>query len=150
MSPRSIRHVCFFDETILDTKIQYIVKTTTIYGFSVSCTSASGEGEGRQQIDHHGPHRCVPASLRDVEGGVVDRDAVLAVQTPQGFPADRLRAAHASGADASDDATLVEADGGTVVVVDGDPANLKLTRPVDLALAAAALRSFDRESASDG
>jgi len=92
----------------------------------------------------------VPDSLRDVEGGVVDRDVVLAVQTPQGFPADRLRAAHASGADASDDATLVEADGGTVVVVDGDPVNLKITRPVDLALAAAALESSDRESASDG
>ena len=92
----------------------------------------------------------VSDSLRDVKGGVVDRDAVLAVQTPQGFPADRLRAAHASGADASDDATLVEADGGTVVVVDGDPVNLKITRPVDLALAAAALGSSDRESASDG
>ena len=92
----------------------------------------------------------VADSLRDVEGGVVDRDAVLVVQTPQGFPVDRLRAAHASGADASDDATLVEADGGTVVVVDGDPANLKITRPVDLALAAAALGSVDWESASDG
>ena len=37
-----------------------------------------------------------------------------------------------------------------VVVVDGDPVNLKITRPVDLALAAAALGSSDRESASDG
>ena len=92
----------------------------------------------------------VSDTLRDVEGGVVDRDAVLAVQTPQGFPADRLRAAHAFGADASDDATLVEADGGTVVVVEGDPANLKITRPVDLAMATAALGSSDRESASDG
>ena len=92
----------------------------------------------------------VSDSLRDVEGGVVDRDAVLAVQTPQGFTDDRLRAAHAFGADASDDATLVEADGGTVVVVEGDPANLKITRPVDLAMATAALGSSDRESASDG
>jgi len=81
----------------------------------------------------------VADSLRATDGSVVDRDGVIAVQTPQGFSADRLRAAHAAGNDASDDATLVEAGGGTVVVVDGDPANLKITRPVDLALAAAAL-----------
>ena len=81
----------------------------------------------------------VADSLRAVDGSVVDRDGVIAVQTPQGFPADRLRSAHASGGDAGDDATLVEAAGGTVVVVDGDPANLKITRSVDLALAAAAL-----------
>ncbi len=81
----------------------------------------------------------VADSLRATDGSVVDRDAVIAVQTPQGFPAGRLRSAHASGGDASDDATLVEAVGGTVVVVDGEPANLKITRPVDLALAAAAL-----------
>ena len=81
----------------------------------------------------------VADSLRAVDGGPVDRDGVLAVQTPQGFPAHRLRAAHAGGVDASDDATLVEAAGGTVVVVDGEPTNLKITRPVDLALAAASL-----------
>lgn len=92
----------------------------------------------------------VADSLRDVNGGVVDRDAVLAVQTPQGFPADRLRAAHASGPDASDDATLVEADGGTVVVVDGDLTNFKITRPVDLTLAAAAFGLVERERTSDG
>ena len=91
----------------------------------------------------------VADSLRAVDGGVVDRDGVLAVQTPQGFPADRLRAAHAAGTDASDDATLVEAVGGTVVVVDGEPANLKITRPVDLVLATASLGSADDGSGSD-
>jgi 2-C-methyl-D-erythritol 4-phosphate cytidylyltransferase len=65
----------------------------------------------------------------------VARDGVIAVQTPQGFSADSLRAAHAGGGEASDDATLVEAAGGTVVVVEGEPANLKITRPADLDLA---------------
>lgn len=92
----------------------------------------------------------VADSLRAVDGGVVDRDGVLAVQTPQGFPADRLRAAHAAGTDASDDATLVEAVGGTVVVVDGEPANLKITRPVDLVLATESLGSADDGSGFDG
>ena len=50
-----------------------------------------------------------------------------------------LRAAHASGDDATDDAALVEARGGKVVVVPGDPRNLKLTDARDLAVAAALL-----------
>ncbi|MDP6976867.1 MAG: 2-C-methyl-D-erythritol 4-phosphate cytidylyltransferase [Acidimicrobiales bacterium] len=73
-------------------------------------------------------------SLRRVDGAV-DREGMMAVQTPQGFPAATLRAAHAGGADASDDATLVEAYGGSVVVVDGEGDNLKVTRPVDLLVA---------------
>ncbi len=77
----------------------------------------------------------VTDSLRTAGGGVVARDGVIAVQTPQGFNADSLRAAHAGGGEASDDATLVEAAGGTVVVVEGEPANLKITRPADLDLA---------------
>jgi 2-C-methyl-D-erythritol 4-phosphate cytidylyltransferase len=77
----------------------------------------------------------VTDSLRTAGGGVVARDGVIAVQTPQGFSADSLRAAHAGGGEASDDATLVEASGGTVVVVEGEPANLKITRAADLDLA---------------
>ena len=92
----------------------------------------------------------VADSLRATDGSVVDRDGVIAVQTPQGFPANRLRSAHASGDDASDDATLVEAAGGTVVVVDGEAANLKVTRPVDLALAAAALDAGDNAAEGGG
>ena len=45
------------------------------------------------------------------------------------------KTAHAAGNDASDDATLVEAYGGSVVVVDGEADNLKVTRPVDLLVA---------------
>jgi 2-C-methyl-D-erythritol 4-phosphate cytidylyltransferase len=62
----------------------------------------------------------------------LDRPALRAVQTPQAFAADILRQAHAGGADATDDAALVEAAGGRVVVVEGDPANLKVTGPDDL------------------
>ena len=69
----------------------------------------------------------------------VDRDGLVAVQTPQAFTAGALRAAHASGAEATDDAGLLEAAGLAVAAVDGDPANLKLTRAEDLALAEALL-----------
>lgn len=77
----------------------------------------------------------VTDSLRTVEGQPVDRDRFVAVQTPQGFRCSVLRAAHAEGGEASDDATLVDHRGGRVVHVEGDPGNLKITVPTDLALA---------------
>jgi 2-C-methyl-D-erythritol 4-phosphate cytidylyltransferase len=64
-----------------------------------------------------------------------DRATLRAVQTPQAFAGAVLRRAHAAGRDGTDDAALVEALGGRVVVVAGDPANRKLTEPADLAWA---------------
>lgn len=69
----------------------------------------------------------------------LDRSSLRAIQTPQAFAAAALRKAHATGSDATDDAALVEAIGGRVVVVDGDPANLKITGPDDLVRAEALL-----------
>lgn len=78
----------------------------------------------------------VPDTLKTVEDGkvtaTVDRHAVVAVQTPQAFRAEVLRAAHAQGAQATDDAGLVEALGATVRLVAGDPRNIKVTTPADL------------------
>ena len=68
-------------------------------------------------------------------GSVVDtpdRSRLVAVQTPQAFRAGALRAAHRSGSDATDDAALVEAAGGSVIVVRGDRLNRKITEPEDL------------------
>ena len=76
--------------------------------------------------------------------GTPDRSRLRAVQTPQGFAVAALVRAHELGAArgahealaASDDAGLVEAAGGrVVVVVEGDPLALKVTTPLDLALA---------------
>jgi 2-C-methyl-D-erythritol 4-phosphate cytidylyltransferase len=65
----------------------------------------------------------------------LERDDLVAVQTPQAFRADVLRRAHEGEPDATDDATLVEDVGGIVLVVDGEATNLKITGPVDLAIA---------------
>jgi 2-C-methyl-D-erythritol 4-phosphate cytidylyltransferase len=62
----------------------------------------------------------------------LDRSTLVAVQTPQAFSAELLRRAHAAGAEATDDAALLEALGATVRVVPGDPRNLKITTPADL------------------
>jgi 2-C-methyl-D-erythritol 4-phosphate cytidylyltransferase len=85
----------------------------------------------------------VTDTVKRVEDGrVVDtppRDGLVLVQTPQAFRAEVLRAAHRSGEDATDDAALVEAQGGTVVVVPGAPSNLKVTGADDLLVAEALL-----------
>ena len=80
-------------------------------------------------------------TIRRRDGGTADRRELVAVQTPQAFRADVLRAAHAGGADATDDATLVEAAGGTVTMVAGDSRNLKITESHDLAMAEVLLRA---------
>ena len=77
----------------------------------------------------------VTDTLRDLAGGTVDRQRLVAVQTPQGFRADVIRRAHAGEGEASDDASLVEAAGGKVTVVDGDSRNIKVTNRTDLTLA---------------
>ena len=85
----------------------------------------------------------VTDTIRWRNGAPADRREMVAVQTPQGFRAAALRSAHAGGADATDDATLVEAAGGSVVTVAGDNRNLKITDPHDLAVAEALLGMGD-------
>lgn len=75
--------------------------------------------------------------------GTPDRRALWAAQTPQAFPAHVLREAHAraaaEGVSATDDAALVARYGGKVVVIEGEPENLKVTTPTDIAIAEALL-----------
>jgi 2-C-methyl-D-erythritol 4-phosphate cytidylyltransferase len=81
------------------------------------------------------PVVAVTDTLRERDGATVDRDRFVAVQTPQGFRVDVLRAAHASGEEGTDDASLAEAIGAKVVLVDGDPTNIKITDASHLAMA---------------
>ena len=71
----------------------------------------------------------------------LDRSELVAVQTPQAFGAATLRAAHDGNPEATDDAALVEAAGGVVVVVSAPRWNLKVTEPDDLAVAEALIRA---------
>lgn len=74
----------------------------------------------------------------------VDRSALRAVQTPQGFRRAVLAAAHAAAVDAhTDDAGLVEQQGVEVRCVPGSEYALKITRPFDLALAEFLLRAAE-------
>jgi 2-C-methyl-D-erythritol 4-phosphate cytidylyltransferase len=95
-----------------------------------------------------GADAAVPAlpvvdTIKRVDDGqvieTVPRQGLVTVQTPQAFRAAALREAHARGGVDTDDAALIEAAGGKVVVVEGERRNLKLTLADDLELAQALL-----------
>jgi 2-C-methyl-D-erythritol 4-phosphate cytidylyltransferase/2-C-methyl-D-erythritol 2,4-cyclodiphosphate synthase len=93
------------------------------------------------------PALAVTDTVKRVREGVVaetlDRDELRAVQTPQAFRAAALRQAFSAPADtvrgATDCASLVEAAGFAVAAVAGEPGNVKITAPDDLARAEARL-----------
>jgi 2-C-methyl-D-erythritol 4-phosphate cytidylyltransferase len=90
----------------------------------------------------------VPDTVKRVAGETVEstlpRDRLRLAQTPQAFLAPALRAAHdraeREGREVTDDAAVLELAGYRVRVVPGDPANIKITTPRDLALAAVVLQ----------
>jgi 2-C-methyl-D-erythritol 4-phosphate cytidylyltransferase len=80
-------------------------------------------------------------TVKRIDGDAVtetlDRDGLVTAQTPQAFVAPVLRDALAGDVpSASDCASLVEARGGRVRAVEGDPHLLKVTTPADLELVA--------------
>ena len=85
----------------------------------------------------------VKDTIKVVEGRVVkntpDRSTLFAVQTPQVFDLDILRAAlkkaEQEGSAVTDDCSAVELMGMSVKIVEGDERNIKVTTPMDLKIA---------------
>ena len=67
----------------------------------------------------------------------VDRNKVRIIQTPQTFFSDMIKAAFEQDYDDAftDEASVVERLGVKINLIDGDPANIKITKPVDLLIA---------------
>jgi len=90
----------------------------------------------------------VTDTLKRAEGDIVlgsaDRRDLWAAQTPQAFRVEVITRAYEraqrDGLPATDDASLVEAMGHAVRLVQGSPRNIKITYPQDLALAETMLR----------
>lgn len=88
---------------------------------------------------------------RVVISETVDRGTLWRAQTPQAFRTDALRRAlaadPAAAAAATDEAMLIEAAGGRVLIHPAPPENLKVTVPHDLRFAELLLSERARESA---
>lgn len=90
----------------------------------------------------------VKDTIKIARDGIVestpDRSTLFAVQTPQVFDAQLLRAALKSaqelGAEVTDDCSAVERIGKAVYLTDGSYENIKITTPEDIALAMAILQ----------
>jgi 2-C-methyl-D-erythritol 4-phosphate cytidylyltransferase len=92
----------------------------------------------------------ITATIKEVQDNTivatVDRTRLYEAQTPQIFAAELLRRAYANLANLdkskiSDDAQLVEALGQKVSIVETDSTNIKITRPGDIAVAEAIIKS---------
>jgi len=85
----------------------------------------------------------VHGTLKRAAGGLIratlPREEFWEAQTPQVFRRELLREAYAGDAEATDDAHLVERLGRPVSLVPGDPRNVKITTPADLAFAEAVI-----------
>lgn len=98
---------------------------------------------GAQRFPAAAPAVPVKDTVKVAAGGLVadtpDRAALRAIQTPQVFDADLLRAALQKavddGAEVTDDCAAVERLGATVALTQGEERNLKITTPTDLAVA---------------
>lgn len=85
-------------------------------------------------------------SYRIVEGDdsrIIDRSALRMVQTPQVFHAEALRAAYEQpfSSTFTDDASVMEAAGHKVTLVDGERENIKITTPSDMLIAEAIINA---------
>jgi 2-C-methyl-D-erythritol 4-phosphate cytidylyltransferase len=111
--------------------------------------------------DDGGPDGVVPGipvsdTIKVDRNGIVyetlDRTNLRAIQTPQAFRLGLLRRLHELPREylraATDDASLVEREGGRVEIVAGEKTNIKLTSPEDLVFAEAILAA--REGATHG
>ncbi len=81
----------------------------------------------------------VTDTVKKVDGDriveTLDRSVLWGAQTPQVFRTDALRSALRSTDAVTDEAMLIEAAGGKVLVHDPGVANLKVTTPLDLRVA---------------
>ena len=96
------------------------------------------------------PATALTDSIRERDGNTgrsrsVDRTKFVAVQTPQVFGLGLLRRGYAEEyrPEFTDDASVVEALGARVFMVEGNAANIKLTTPFDLQIAELLLKQID-------
>lgn len=104
---------------------------------------------------HDGAVVAVPVkdTIKIVCNGIIQntppRENLWQAQTPQAFRFDKIFKAHlsaeADGFSATDDASLLERDGGDLRIILGDYRNIKITTPEDLTLVIAFITAMERE-----
>ena len=101
-------------------------------------------------------HAVIPAvapadSYRIVEGNnshIIDRSTLRMIQTPQVFSAELLRNAYKQpfSTTFTDDASVVEAAGEKITLIEGERENIKITTPSDMIIAEAIISSESNDT----
>jgi 2-C-methyl-D-erythritol 4-phosphate cytidylyltransferase len=78
-------------------------------------------------------------ALLALAGATTAAGGHVSAQMPMAFRLEALRGAHARVGDAVEDSAMITADGGRVVIVPGEPTNVHVTTPAELAIAEALL-----------
>ena len=146
----ALQRAAAIDEIVIAAREDALVDISTLcktYGIT-KCSKVVRGGESRCHSVLLAALEASPeAKLLAVQDGAVtgtpDRSTLRAVQTPQVFEADLLKAALQSALEnevpVTDDCSAVERLGKVVYLIDGDEENLKITTPVDLVIAEAIL-----------
>ena len=106
---------------VTDETIRRTVAAAAVSGAAIAAMAA------HDTVKRAGANRVVMATL--------PREEIYLAQTPQAFRTSVLKDALALAGDATDEAMLAEQAGHAVQIVEGDPRNLKITTPADLAMA---------------
>jgi 2-C-methyl-D-erythritol 4-phosphate cytidylyltransferase len=105
--------------------------------------AAGGEGEPDGVVPGLPVSDTIKVASKGTVAETLDRANLWAIQTPQAFRLGLLRRLHDSSEEllraATDDAFLIEREGGRVEIVAGEKTNIKLTSPEDLVFAEAIL-----------
>ena len=146
----ALQRAAAIDEIVIAAREDALVDISTLcrtYGIT-KCSKVVRGGESRCHSVLLAALEASPeAKLLAVQDGAVtgtpDRSTLRAVQTPQVFETDLLKAALQSALEnevpVTDDCSAVERLGKVVYLIDGDEENLKITTPVDLVIAEAIL-----------
>jgi 2-C-methyl-D-erythritol 4-phosphate cytidylyltransferase/2-C-methyl-D-erythritol 2,4-cyclodiphosphate synthase len=149
--------VCIHDAArplVTDDVIRRSIRLAAQYG---ACVTAIPVVDTVKRVDACSavePHANLPATLRDLTCRTIvetlDRSELYAAQTPQTFRYDLIlgayEAARAEGWQATDDAALIERQGGVVHINTGAESNFKITTQADLRRACAILRESGGEA----
>lgn len=113
----------------------------------VSSTTIQNTFETAQKLGNASPAITISESMREINGAnnkAVNRSNYVLIQTPQCFQSDLIKKAFLQNYQSSftDDASVLEATGEKINLVEGNRENIKITTPYDLVVAEAMMRKI--------
>jgi 2-C-methyl-D-erythritol 4-phosphate cytidylyltransferase len=129
---------------VVITDAAHPLATVTLYQRVIAAVQAGADGALpglplADAVKRLEPDLTLDGTLLGLAGATTAAGGNVSAQMPMAFRLEALRDAHARIGDAVEDSAMVTANGGRVVIVPGEPTNVHVTTPADLAIAEALL-----------